>query len=224
MQLLHQTNIFIHIIAGSLALCLGLMTAIFYKKKRWHVKFGWWFVWMMSLVVVTGLTGIFVFNRNSFLLVITLLSGYNCFSGIRAVRLKGNKPRLIDLMMPLAIIAVGGRYLYSLQSSGLYWSPVVVYSTLGALLLVTAYDLSKNWQSNIARKKAVYYEHAYKMISALSGLASAFAGTVFPQYHPYSQFLPSVLGLCWILAIFIRLNNDSKLQRKQVVSSYAPIG
>jgi hypothetical protein len=32
------------------------------------------------------------------------------------------------------------------------------------------------------------------MISAFSGLLSAFTGTVFPQYQPYSQFLPSVLG------------------------------
>ena len=223
MQLLHQTNIIIHVIAGSLALFLGLITAIRYKKRRLHIRLGWLFVWMMCLVVVTGLIGIFVFNRNSFLLVITLLSGYNCFSGIRAVRLKGSKPKLIDLAMPIIVLSVGAQYWYSLKSSGLYWSPIVVFSTLGALLLIALYDLSKNWQSNATRKKTIYYEHAYKMISALSGLASAFAGTVLPKYHPYSQFLPSVIGLCWIVIIFIKLNNDPKLHLKQAPPGHVPL-
>ena len=32
------------------------------------------------------------------------------------------------------------------------------------------------------------------MISAFTALLSAFSGTVFENYQPYSQFLPSVFG------------------------------
>ncbi|PYF76749.1 DUF2306 domain-containing protein [Pedobacter nutrimenti] len=217
MQLFHHTNIIIHVAAGTLALVLGFITAILYKRKRWHVQLGRWFLWMMGLVVATGLIGIFVFQRNSFLLVITLLSGYNCFSGIRAIRLNGAKAKPIDVILPLIVITTGGLYWYSLQSSALYWSALVVYSTLGALWLITCYDLLKNYLSFNFRQKASKYEHAYKMISALSGLSSAFAGTVFPQYHPYSQFLPSVIGFCWILIIFVRLNQETKSRQKQLI-------
>ncbi|MDB5115703.1 MAG: hypothetical protein JWQ79_1195 [Mucilaginibacter sp.] len=38
------------------------------------------------------------------------------------------------------------------------------------------------------------YEHIVKMLGAFSGLLSAFSGTVFPQYQPYSQFILSILG------------------------------
>jgi hypothetical protein len=39
----------------------------------------------------------------------------------------------------------------------------------------------------------------------VSALASAFTGTVFPQYKPYSQFLPSVVSFSVTIAIFIWL-------------------
>jgi hypothetical protein len=217
MQFLHHTNIVIHVIAGTLALCLGIVAAIVYKRTKWHVKIGRRFVWMMCTVVITGLVGIIVFQRNSFLLVITMLSGYNSFSGIRAMRLKGQKPVAIDLIFPLMLIFAGGAYLYRLQFSTLYWSPVVVYSTLGAVLFIAVYDLSKRWHPFNFRVKATRYEHAYKMISALSGLASAFAGTVLPMYHPYSQFMPSVMGLCWIVITFIQLSKHTKLKQKHMV-------
>lgn len=38
------------------------------------------------------------------------------------------------------------------------------------------------------------YEHIFKMIGAFTALLSAFSGTVFSKYQPYSQFLPSVFG------------------------------
>ena len=38
------------------------------------------------------------------------------------------------------------------------------------------------------------YEHIFKMIGAFTALLSAFSGTVFENYQPYSQFLPSVFG------------------------------
>jgi hypothetical protein len=74
------------------------------------------------------------------------------------------------------------------------WSPVVMYSTLGTLLAMTLYDLSRfGWRQQWLQG-AWLYEHIWKMMSTYSALLSAFTGTVLAAYQPYSQFLPSVLG------------------------------
>ena len=202
MEPLHHLNIFVHVAAGTAALVTGLIAIGVRNRPTAHTRFGRYFMWMMVLVIATALLGVFVFGRHSFLLIITLLSGYTCFSGIRAIRLKGRHPRPLDYGVAIAVTAPA---IYYAKTAGMYWAPAVTYSTIGALVLVTAYDLSKGLFSSRFLRKAVVYEHVYKMISSLSGLASAFAGTVLPQFKPYSQLLPSALGVAGIIVIFIRL-------------------
>ncbi|SDH47950.1 DUF2306 domain-containing protein [Chitinophaga filiformis] len=209
METIHHINIAIHVSAGILAMLCGLAAAILNKRVKTHRILGRYFMWMMIFVIITGLAGVFVFKRNTFLLVITLLSGYNCFSGIRTMRLAGEKPVFIDYLAPVMVMAAAAYYLYYVYAMGLYWAPVVIYSTIGSLFLVTIYDLCRVIMPANARKKAMLYEHVYKMLSALSALASAFTGTVLPQFKPYSQFLPSMAGLTCIIVIFIRLGNRS---------------
>lgn len=217
METLHIINIATHVVAGSTALLTGLVALSVKKGGKNHLLFGRVFTWMMGVVILTGLMGVFAFKRNTFLLVLTLLSGYNCFSGIRAVKLGGQKPGSIDYWAPVTVMAAAVYYLYYIHSIGLYWSPVVIYSTIGALFLVTIYDLFKALMPAKLLKKTVIYEHIYKMVSALSGLASAFTGTVFPDHKPYSQFLPSVLGLMCIIVIFIRVGNKPSLKSNPIL-------
>ncbi len=205
METFHHINIGLHATAGSIALAAGLAALLSRKGGNMHLRAGWAFSWMICIVIITGLAGILVFNRNNFLLVITLLSGYTCFSGIRAIRLRGKRPAIGDLLAPVVVMAAGIYYLYYMQSHGLYWAPVVIYSTLGALFLVTVYDLLKPLLPLSILERAVLYEHSYKMVSAFSAITSAFTGTVLPQYKPYSQFLPSAVGVTCIIIIFIML-------------------
>jgi len=207
MEIIHHINIIIHVLAGSIALLTGLTALSVSKGGKLHIRFGWYFTRMIILVILTGLVGIFVFRRNNFLLVITLLSAYNCFSGIRALRLKGRRPEAIDYLAPVIVTGSALYYLYYIQSAGLYWSPVIIYSTLGALFLVCTYDLLKWAMPGSLLQSAVLYEHVYKMISAFSAITSAFSGTVLSQYKPYSQFLPSAIGMICIIVIFIRIRN-----------------
>jgi hypothetical protein len=113
--------------------------------------------------------------------------------------------------MAIAVMAAAAYYLYAILPRGAYWAPGVTWSTIGALFLVTSWDLGRIAFPEGFRKKAVPYEHAYKMVSAFSALCSAFTGTVFPRYQPYSQLLPSVLGLGYIIVIFIRLSNPRRI-------------
>ena len=205
MEILHHLNIGIHVIAGTLALITGVAAVIVSKRSSMHRHLGRVFMYLMIVVISTGLAGVLIFNRNHFLLVITLLSGYNCFSGIRAIRRSGQPPAMLDYIVTVVALSAGVYYLYYVQHAGLYWAPVIIYSTLGTLFIVCAYDLSRGLLTATTRRRMVMYEHVYKMFSALSALFSAFTGTVLPQYKPYSQFLPSMAGLTAIIIIFILL-------------------
>jgi hypothetical protein len=205
---MHSINIFIHVLAGTLALVTGIIALTAAKGGNAHVLSGRFFARLVAIVIATGLIGVLVFGRNNFLLVITLLSGYNCFSGIRVIRLKGRAPDILDQGIAVAVMVSALYYLYFIRQAGFYWAAAVVLSTVGALFLVTTWDLARAAFSAGFRRKALLYEHVYKMVSAFSGILSAFTGTVFPHYQPYSQLLPSAMGLGYIIVIFIRLSNQ----------------
>lgn len=200
---MHTINLIIHVLAGLLALITGFFAIFTIKSDDKHIQYGRFFLKTMAIVTVTALIGIFAFNGNTFLLVITLLSGYNAYSGWGVMKMKNQKLTLLDYIIPLIVLSSGVYYIYYIRSIGLYWSPVIIYSTLSALSLVTLYDLSKFFIPAEVLRKTMIYEHIYKMSSSLSGITSAFVGTVLPQFQPYSQILPSIFGLLFIMITFI---------------------
>ena len=217
MKTLHHINIAVHVLAGTLALIAGYAAVFTSKGGKKHIRFGGYFTKVVALVIITGLIGVFVFKRNNFLLVITLLSGYECYSGIRAIRLRGNKPEWFDYLVSVLVSASAMYYLYYISSIGMYWNPIITYSTIGALFVLTLYDIGKLFMPVTFLKKAYLYEHVYKMIGALAALTSAFSGTVFPQYKPYSQLLPSVFAFTYIFATFIGLGLKQKVLNRQLI-------
>ncbi|QHS59725.1 hypothetical protein [Chitinophaga agri] len=221
MEILHQGNIIIHVMAASIGLLTGIGALMVTKRRGKHTQFGRYFMYAMIIVTATGLAGVFIFNRNMFLLVLTLTAGYNCFSGIRVLRRLGKPLAMLDYVVPLLVLALTGGYLHYIQQSGVYWSPVIIYSGLAYLVLVTVYDLSRGLLPVATLKRAAIYEHVYKMMSALSALLSAFGGTMLPQFKPYSQFMPSVIGLTCVIVIFIRLGGRKlSFQRKPVLQTH----
>lgn len=206
----HKINIIIHVAAGSLALITGLVALTINKGGALHKQTGKLFLVLMSVVILTGLIGVFVFGRNTFLLVITVLSGYLAFSGYRIIKFKSNKPKLTDVAVCILSMACISYFLYYFKSVGMIWSPVIIYSTVGYFVLIALYDLGRYFIPHKTYKNLWIYEHILKMVSAFSGLLSAFSGTVFPQYHPYSQFLPSVLGTFVAVGFMIYVSINRK--------------
>ena len=190
----HKANIAIHVIAGSIALLLGVLALVTRKGGKSHIKIGNAFLILLMVVIVTGLVGVFVFGRNTFLLVITVLSGYFGFSGYRALQTKSNKPQMIDICVAIASLISVFYFLYYFRSIGMIWSPVIIYSTVGTLLIVISYDFIRYVIPPSKYGRLWFYEHIFKMIGAFTALLSAFSGTVFSKYQPYGQFLPSVFG------------------------------
>ena len=208
-SLLHKSNLILHISAGCSALLIGIGILLIKKGGRVHRRSGRIFLFLLFFVILTGLLGVFVFKRNGFLLVITTLSGYMGFSGFRVIRNRSNLPKTIDITIALLALAAVAFFLWYFHSLGMMWSPVIIYSTVGYLILAVCYDLGRYWISEKTYQKLWLHEHIAKLVSAFSGLLSAFTGTVLPQYQPYSQFLPSVLGS------LIAINFMVALWRKQ---------
>ncbi|NER18472.1 hypothetical protein [Spongiivirga citrea] len=205
MEIVHKYNIVIHIITGCIALALGLVALLSTKGGKLHNTSGKYFLRLIAFVILTGLIGVFVFKRNSFLLVITVLSGYVSFSGYRVLVLKSNTLKSIDVLVAMASLLVLAYFLYYFKSIGMIWSPVIIYSGAGALLVVVMYDFLRYLipKKKYEKNRIWLYEHVYKMTSAFSGLLAAFVGTVFDQYQPHSQYIPSVLGMMIIFGFMI---------------------
>ncbi|ADB42325.1 hypothetical protein [Spirosoma linguale] len=203
MQTFHSLNILTHVSFGTLGLFLGLLALGYQNKSRQHIRYGRYFLYTLTVVVVTAFIGILFFRSSSFLLMLTLLGGYVGFSGYRAVRLRERQTTLLDVSITLIVLVTSALYLRRLQAGDISWSPAVVYPTLSALVLVTGYDLIKHFWLYKRLRTWWLYEHIYKMLSAYSAVLSAFSGTVLPQFKPYSQILPSVLCVSAII-YFIR--------------------
>lgn len=205
MEILHKSNILLHIITGTIGLLLGFTALISAKGGKVHNKSGRFFLLFISIVILTGLVGVFVFGRNTFLLVITVLSGYVAFSGFRTLKLKSNKPRKLDILVASITLLVLTYFLYYFKSIGMIWSPIIIYSTVSALIFIVIYDFCKYLIPKEVYKKYQFwiFEHIYKMTSAFAALLSAFSGTVLSQYQPQSQYIPSALGMIIILGFIV---------------------
>jgi hypothetical protein len=194
--MIHTINILIHVLTGSAALLTGMIALIARKGTRLHRQLGKVFLLLLMIVIITGLLGVFVFGRNTFLLLVTVLSGYMGFSGYRVLQTKSNRPKLLDVGIALLAMATVGYVLYYFRSIGMIWAPVVMYSSVGYLIFIVAWDFVRYLIPVVAYTKGNIwvYEHIFKMVSAFGGLLSAFSGTVFSRYQPHSQYLPVLLS------------------------------
>ncbi len=209
--LFHQVNILTHVITGSIALLLGVMALLTIKGGRAHKKSGRLFLLFLTFVILTGLMGVFGFGRNQFLLVITMLAGYQGYSGYRTLQTKSNQPYLIDILVASLTLVSALYFLYYFRSIGMIWSPVIIYSTVGYLFFIIAYDFFRYFLPSSTYRNLWLYEHILKMVSAFSGLLSAFTGTVFPNHQPYSQFLPSTFGTLIAIGFMLYVYKNRKL-------------
>lgn len=196
----HQINIIFHVTAGVIALVLGTILIVRPKGDRFHRKWGMYYLWLLVIVVGSGFLGWLFFRSNHFLLMLTVLAGYNTWSGFNVVRRKERRAGKFELLIGAIALTIGVSYTVWLMTSDTVWAPSVIYSTVSTLALVTVYDLLKGIFFHEGLKRGWLYEHIYKMISSFSALLSAFVGTVLPAFKPWSQIGPS--GLCMMIVVY----------------------
>ncbi|MBC7919782.1 MAG: hypothetical protein H7Z75_01700 [Ferruginibacter sp.] len=214
MQTLHSLNILGHVLFGTAALLVGGIALLARKGPGRHARFGRYFLGALTVVVATAGIGIMFFRSNPFLLMLTLLGGYVGYSGYRTTRLRERPASPADALVAVVTLAAGGVYLVLGGQSGGNWSPAVVYPTLSGLVLVAGYDLLKRFLLFERLRTWWLYEHIYKMTSAYNAIVSAFAGTVFPNHHPYSQILPTVFFMGLIAYFIGRQARKARLKKK----------
>ena len=211
----HTTNIAVHVTAGALGLALGALMLLQAKGTPLHRRLGRVFIGCAGVVCVSALVGTVFFRFIPLFAVLTLLVSYLVLGGWRVIYTQGQGPSAWDaaltasaLVGTLVLVPVLLRADFSHGSS-----PPVLFSTLGAVVVVIVYDIAKwffprRWHARLWR-----YEHIYKVVSALSGMASAAIGNIF--HTTVAQLLPSALGTLVIAWFFWR-----ESQRPRPIPAY----
>ena len=202
MSQLHLFNLALHILAGSLAIALGLYLLAVPKGTPLHRRRGRWFAWLTLVVCATAALGNLLFGYRPVFAVLTVLVLYQLLSGWRAVYTRDQGPQAIDGAMTAIALACGLLILTSLRQDRSGQQVIVVLSSLGGLATILIYDSARwlfphRWHGALWR-----YEHIYKLLASLFAMLSAAAGNLLRVGQPWSQLAPSVLGLicivwCW---------------------------
>lgn len=207
----HTANVAIHVAFGSVALLAGMMAIAVRKGGARHRRAGQAFMVSLAVLIVTAVIGVAAFQFRAFLSVITVLAAYNGYSGWRALRLRASAPARQDTGVALAALTICVLFVAILPRVRLPWAPVVIYSTLGALVASAGYDLVRLTFPARWRARLWLYEHLSKMLAAYSAVASAFAGTVLEAWQPYSQILPSAMATTAMVGFGIYVSRRPQL-------------
>jgi uncharacterized membrane protein YjfL (UPF0719 family) len=196
----HSLNIALHIGAGVLALVFGLIPLLSRKGGHLHRLTGWLFVMAGFAVLACAVIGVTFYPQPGALVMATLSAGYQYVSGLRALPRFRQMPGWLDAGLALAALVACGVLLTRMTSGSASWPPAVGYATLGFLLLIVLYDLSRFlWRQAWQRIRAL--DHGLKMTGAYFAFASAGLGNLLRGGQPWSQILPSVIGLIVMLLL-----------------------
>jgi uncharacterized membrane protein len=205
MVYLHLLNIGLHIGAGIIAMAIGFWLLATAKGNASHRKSGRLFAGFTLAVCASAVVGNAVFRFMPLFAVLTVLVLYQLLSGWHAVYTKAAGPNRVDAMLcaGAALWAISLVPLV-LGNTARESAPVVIYATLATLYVLIAYDALRwlfpiGWHARLWR-----YEHIYKLVASLFSMLSAAAGNLFPHGQPWSQLLPSALGISCIAWFFWR--------------------
>lgn len=188
---MHTTNITLHVVAGTLALMLGLLQLAQAKGGAAHRRRGRLFVGCMWTVIATAVVGLAAFRFRSGLALVTVLAAYWTYSGLRALRLRDRAPQMQDVVAAFSGLAAVAVFARTVPATSFDWAPPVIYTSLATLAMVCLYDLSRVPFAAGAHRARWMSEHIVKMIGAFGALCSAFAGTVLAAWQPFSQLAPT---------------------------------
>ena len=217
--MIHSINIFIHILAGIIAMIIALLAYTSTKGGPHHKRIGRVFLWLMAIVILTAFNGVLFFRDRPFLTVVTFLAFYTSYSGYRVLKTKETGFQLIDFLVMLLVFGISISFVIRMESANIIWNAKVVYYLLGYVLLLVAFDMGRYFFPNwIPLSKYWLYDHIYKMTGSFSALVSAGAGTVFASYKPWNQIMPAIFGTVWLifcLVYFPKAVRNHSLENKK---------
>ncbi|HEX9919532.1 MAG TPA: hypothetical protein VGA87_10210, partial [Pyrinomonadaceae bacterium] len=182
-----------HIIAGTLAVVVGLVALVTRKPVRAataaaggaHKKSGRLFLYAMCVVIGTA-TVLTLITLNPYFAGLTAASAVAVFSGYRVLSRKrpdlsaNQRARPLDWIVTLVILGVGALLIVLGAAGGITKNLPVVYSLGVGSVLYAGYDLYR-FARPLARPFSPnlwLYEHLVKMIGGYFGAVAAFSGSV----------------------------------------------
>ena len=200
---LHFLNIALHVVAGASALGCGLAAMAVVKGGRLHRSAGRAFAGFGAFVLITALIGVTVFDGPAPLAAALLAVAYQYLSSLRALAMKAKGPGWIDVGLAVAGFVACVYYWRTMGEGTPSWSPAIGYSTLGPVVVLIVYDLSRHAWRDAWLRHVRPFDHGVKMTNVYFGMLSAGVGNTFRDFHPWSQLLPTALGLIVVVALVL---------------------
>ncbi len=213
---LHGLNVALHVGCGIVAIALGFVILSRRKGTAEHSRLGRWFVAFTWLVGLFATVGLIAFRFMPMFAVLTVLVLYQLLSGWHVVYTRSSGPDRYDAILSAAAIAAGTLIAPTLLGA-LDGNRSVLFSTGGALVALLTYDMAR-WIFPKAWHAAAWpYEHVYKMLGSLFGMLSALVGNVVRVGQPWSQLMPSLVGVVVVVYFFSRLSAGGMRRRRQSI-------
>jgi hypothetical protein len=200
---LHLSNIVVHVVTGATALACGLVAMAAVKGGAAHRRAGRWFTAVGAIVLVTALIGLAVFGGPPALAAAFLAAGYQYVSGLRALALKTKGPGWIDFSLAIAGLGACGFYAMNMAPGSPSWSPAIGYGALGFTAAVIAYDLSRHFWRDAWLQHVRPFDHGVKMGNVYFAMLSAGVGNTLRDFQPWSQLVPTAVGLVVVIALVV---------------------
>jgi uncharacterized membrane protein len=212
----HLLNILVHILAGSAAIVLGLYLLGKPKDAVDHRRRGRVFVLLTLVVCLTAAIGNALFRFLPLFAVLSVLVSYQLLSGWHVIYTRAAGPDALDAGLLLGAAAISAMLVRRLFADGtpagaqVDAAASVLYSTLGAVACLLAYDAARwlfprRWHAVLWR-----YEHIYKILGCLFGMLSAAVGNTVRAGQPWSQLAPSAVGMAVVLCCWVRTHRAQK--------------
>jgi len=199
----HSINILAHVATGGLALLIGLVPLFSRKGGPLHRWSGRATAGLGLVVLSSAVLAVILFKPPAPLVAATLTAGYQYLSGLRSLSLTRSGPRLPDAM--LSILGLGLASLVAIQmgQGTASWTPAIGYTTIGYLIGMSVYDLSRPLWVGVWYRRVRPLDHGVKMIGFYFAMLSAGAGNLLAEWQPLSQVLPSALGMVAMIGFVI---------------------
>jgi hypothetical protein len=199
----NQINLAIHIGMGVAGLICGLWPLLSVKGGRLHRKSGRVFVVLAGVVLGTALLADLLLKQPIALLAVSLAASYEYISGLRSLALRAHGPTTIDALLAVAALLGCVWLVRSMGEGTTSWSPMIVYSTAGYVACVAFYDLSRPLWAAYWLRRVRPLDHGLKMTACYFAMLSSGAGNSLRNLQPWSQLIPSSLGILVMMTILV---------------------
>ena len=195
---MHLLNIVFHVACGCAAMVVGFLILSIDKGTERHRRLGRRFGWLTLAVCASAVIGNLLFRFIPLFAILTVLVLYQFIGAWRAVLVKERGPTMLDAALTTCAAVAAFMLAPVVVSTPQGGAPAVIHATLATLVVVIGYDIVRwlfppHWHGVLWR-----YEHVYKSIASLFAMLSAASGNVIRFGQPWSQLLPSALGMATI--------------------------